>query len=240
MPHFGKYRVKDLKQTIFDDYEKTVARWTYHTDFNMLMAMITWMIKRGYAEPLKWKPERPSGTHKVKPVPHPADMLRAIESMKKESHRMLFSLMLFTGLRWNEARNLRWEDIDMTAGTIRVKEVEGGEQDIVYIPDPVRPWLETNKKESGLIWEGRDKGKPYATLEKVLHDAGKAIGIHISSHTFRHASATYLYEQTNDIYAVQAHLRHKKVTTSQIYARMSVARRKSAVNSIIDYVDKKQ
>jgi site-specific recombinase XerD len=55
--------------------------------------------------------------------------------------------------------------------------------------------------------------------------------------TIRHVSGTYLYEQENDIYKVQAHLRHKKVTTTQIYARMSIARRRSSVSSIIDYVD---
>lgn len=235
LPHFGKYRVRDLQQTVFDTYEKTVAKWTYHTDFNALMALIRWMIKRNYAQPLTWQPERPAGKHAVKPVPHPADLMKAIDSMPKEKHRVLFRLMLYTGLRWNEVRNLRWEDVDLRAGTIRIKEIQDAEQDYLSIPQPLQEWMTENKNDSGLIWPSY-QGKPYATLQKVLADAGNAAGIKITSHTFRHASATYLYEQTNDIYAVQAHLRHRKVTTTQIYARMSIARRKSSVSSVIDYV----
>jgi integrase len=237
IPHFGKYRVKDLNQRIFDEYEKTVAHWTFQTDLYSLLAIIRWMVKREYAEQLTWSPERPKGEHAVKPVPHPADMIKAIESIPKEQHRVLFKLMLYTGLRWNEAKNLKWQDVDLKSWTIRIKEVDNAAQDILYIPEPLRGWMEDNQKESGLIWEGRKPGKPYNTLEKVLTAAGKSVGIHITSHTFRHASGTYLYENTNDLYAVQAHLRHKKITTTQIYARMSVNRRKTSVASVIDYVD---
>ena len=41
-------------------------------------------------------------------------------------------MMLFTGLRSNEARNLRWEDLDTNNWTIRVKEVKNGPQDIYF------------------------------------------------------------------------------------------------------------
>lgn len=238
IPFLGKYRVKDLRQTQLDEYKKTVAFWTYHTDLNCLLALITWMVGREQANPLTFKPERPKGEPKVKPIPHPADMIRAIENMKNPKHRILFSLMLYTGLRWNEASNLRWEDVDLKSETVAVKEIKRGKQDSVAIPKSLLAWFEDHKMVSGLIFEGRFKGKPYKPLWKVLMQAGVDAGVHISNHTFRHASGTYLYEQTNDIYLVQHHLRHSKVTTSQIYARMSVTKRQSAVASVFDYVVK--
>lgn len=240
IPHFGKYRVADLNQTIFDEYEKTVAKWTYFIDLIAIKALVKWMVKRKFAKPLEWQPEAVTGNHAIKAVPHPADLFKAIDSVTKETHRMLFKMMLFSGLRWNEAKNLRWEDMDTNAGTIRVKEIEDAAQDIIYIPEPLREWLTANRKESGLIWEGRGKGKPLRSLNRVLLAAGKTVGIVLTSHVLRHASGTYLYEQTHDLYAVQKHLRHKEVTTSAIYARMSVSRRQSSVVSIMDYIDNNQ
>lgn len=83
-------------------------------------------------------------------------------------------------------------------GEYYIKHYPNGPQDIIYIPEPLRGWLETNVNTSGLIWEGR-------CLMAVLIEAGAAAGIKITSHTFRHASATYLYESTNDFYQDQAH-----------------------------------
>lgn len=240
IPHFGKYRVAELNQTVFDEYEKTVAKWTYYIDLIAIKALIKWMVKRKLAKPLDWQPEPVTGNHAIKAVPHPADLLKAIDAVPKENHRMIFRMMLFTGLRWNEAKNLRWEDVDTNAWTIRVKEIEDAAQDIIYIPEPVREWLNANLKPSGLIWEGRGGGKPFRSLNRVLLAAGKTVGIELTSHTLRHASGTYLYEQTNDLYAVQKHLRHKEVTTSAIYARMSVSRRQSSVVSIMDYIENNQ
>ena len=239
LPFFGKYRVKDLQQGLLDQYLKGMEKWMYATDHAHLFAMVSWMIKRNYAEKLTWHPERVTGNHAVKPVPHPADLIAAIDSMTKEKHRVLFSLMLFSGLRWNEARNLKWKDIDLKSGSILVKEIVDGPQCIVYIPESLHGWFAKNAKTSGYIFESdRCRGRPVKNLWYVLEQAGKVCGVHLSTHTFRHASATYLYEQTRDIYQVQAHLRHTKVTTSQIYARMSVSVKQSAMGSILNYVDK--
>ena len=236
IPGIGEYRVKDLSQKVYDTYCKDLPLWTWFTDYRFINAYVTWMVKRGYAERMTWMPETPKGKPSIKPVAHPSDMLKAIASIPKEKFRVLFSLMLYTALRWNEARWLKWEDTDLKTWTITVKEIQNAVQDYIIIPEPLRKWFEINAKQSGLIWEGMVKGKPYARLETTLRNAGKAAGIKLTSHSFRHASATYLYEQTHDIYQVQAHLRHSKVTTTQIYARMSISRRNSAVGSVIDYV----
>ncbi len=236
LPALGIYRVKDLNQNILDHYSQTVAFWTYQTDLSILGSIIKWMIKRGYSQPLHFQPERRKGNHGVKPVPHPSDLIPAIEAIPVERQRILFKLMLFTGLRWNEARNLRWEDVDINSMTVSVKEVENAEQDIIYIPHPLQSWFEINRIAAGFVFYGRPKGKPYGVLWKVLKTLSAACGVHVTNHTFRHASGTYLYESTRDLYQVQAHLRHKEIKTSAIYARMSVARRKSAVGSVVDYV----
>ncbi|NJD36704.1 MAG: site-specific integrase [Geobacter sp.] len=237
IPALGKYRVRDLNQTILDGYRATVAYWTYHTDLTILKAVVRWMVTRKLADGLSFQPEIPKGVAKTKDVPHPSDMIRAIGNLKNPVHRVLFGLMLYTGLRWNEARSIRWENVNIKSGTIGIKEIERGQQDSIYIPPPLLEWFQANYQAAGLVFEGRNKGKPFEHLWKVYRQLSADCGCRITSHSFRHASATYLYEQTGDIYLVQQHLRHKKVTTSQIYARMSVKKRLSAVNAVCDYVD---
>lgn len=239
IPALGHMRAKDLRQHHLDAYAATVGYWVFNNDVVMLFAMITWMCKRNYAKRLDWSPQKHTGKHKVKNVPHPADLIAIIAAMPIEKHRIMFSLMLYCGLRWNECRLLQWEGVDMRSLTIKVREISHGDEDIIYIPAPLVEWFKAHHKPSGLLFEGRTAGKPCSRLTYMLDQASAPFGLKLSSHCFRHASGTYLYEQTNDIYQVQQHLRHRDIKTSMIYARMSVARRKSAVESIVDYAPTK-
>jgi site-specific recombinase XerC len=45
-----------------------------------------------------------------------------------------------------------------------------------------------------------------------------------------------LYEATGDIYAVQHHLRHSKVATSQIYTRFSVEQKQKSMGKLIEHM----
>lgn len=237
IPFFGRYRVRDLRQQHFDAYAKTVAKWTLHTDITALQAMIAWMVKRGYADKLNWDIEKPKATSNIKPVPDPADLLAAIDSLKLEVHRILMKLMLFAGLRWNEVSRLRWEHVNLFARTIRMVETDA-DQDFISIPDPLFDWFKVNHKAQGWVFPGRGD-KPYSKLWKPFVEIREKIGGEFSPHMLRHASATYLYEQTGDIRLVQAHLRHRRIATTLIYTRMSIKRRQSATASVVSYVDQK-
>lgn len=89
---------------------------------------------------------------------------------------------------------------DTRSGSIRLKEVVDGPQDVVYIPGSLIEWFKENRKESGWVFESdREGGKPVKNLWDVLAAASKVCGCHLATHSFRHASATYLYEQNRNI-----------------------------------------
>ncbi len=234
LPVLGKYRVKDLDQRILDAYGLNHTSVNYRADLNHLKAMIGWMVKRGYAEKLSFEIEMPEYQSKIKQLPTPQDVLAFLAAIRKEDHRMLFSLMLFTGMRWDEAKKLRWENY--TGGAIRLTETKTGVQEMIAIPDSLQVWLEANKKESGLLFPSSRTGTAYTGLERALRAAEKKTGIKMSPHMFRHMSATVLYEATGDIYAVSKHLRHSSVAMTQVYTRYSQARSRRAVNSVVDFM----
>jgi len=238
IPAMGDCRVRDLSQTILDDYAAQHSRAVYKVDHNCLMALVGWMIKRKLAAPLTWKPEAVSISPKVRTIPAPADILRMLAAIPKEDQRMLFTLILFAALRWSEARLLRWENVNVKTGLIRIAEVEGGTEDVTPIPEVCRPWFEANQQAEGWVFRSSKKpGKPYFRLDFTLNAACDAVGIpHINPHLLRHASATLLYQATGDIYAVQHHLRHSKVATSQIYTRYSVEQKRIGMDRLIEHV----
>lgn len=187
------------------------------------MALSNWMIKRKLGSQLNFKPEQVHVDPKIKTIPAASDLLKVLAAIEKEQHRMLFTLILFCGLRWSEAAQLRWENVDLTAGVIRIADVKDAKTDVVPIPEPVRDWLERNRKTEGWVFPDHRTGQHIKKLKTILDKASKEVGIgKLTPHLFRHASATLLYQATGDIYAVQHHLRHSKVSTSQIYTRFSV------------------
>lgn len=237
IPFFGEYRVKDISQIILDRYAAQHTQMIYRGDLAHVMALIKWMQKRKLGPRLDFIPESVRAEPQVKTIPAPADLLKVLVAIPNEMHRMVFTLILFCGLRWSEAAKLRWENVDLTAGVIRIAEVEADKKDVVPIPAPVMEWLKQNKKLDGWVFPGRYTGQHIKRLDRVLNEATATVGINkINPHLLRHASATLLYEATGDIYAVQHHLRHSKVATSQIYTRFSVEQKQKSVGKLIEHM----
>lgn len=235
LPVLGDRRVKDLSQRLLDSYGANMAKGSYRGDIIQIMALVEWMVKRQYCKPLDWRPEIPSYSAGIKHIPRAQDILRCIEALPQEQHRIACMLMLYAGLRWNETRNLRWENY--RKGEILLKVTKTKQTEIVSVPEPCKEWFEAHKGE-GYIFSV-DGGKTHlCNLQRPLKAAEKASGVHMTAHMFRHASATFLYELTEDIYAVQHHLRHSRVTTSQVYTRYSAARRRGSVEALVGMMDK--
>ncbi len=58
-------------------------------------------------------------------------------------------------------------------------------------------------------------------LYKLAKTLGKAAGIpEIHPHAFRHSCATELLRRTRDLRAVQAHLRHRNIQTTNLYTNL--------------------
>ena len=236
IPFFGDYRIKDLSQVILDRFAADHTRMVYRVDLAHLMALVKWMQKRKLGPLLDFKPESVPAHPQVKTIPAPDDILVFIAAMPQESHRTLLTLILFGGLRWSEAAKLRWENIDLKAGVIRVAEVENERQDVTPIPDMLMEWFKEHRKVAGYVFPGRFPGTHTKRIDGQMRAAAKKTGIKINPHLLRHASATFLYQATNDIYAVQHHLRHSKVQTSQIYTRFSVDQKKRSMGQLIEHV----
>jgi site-specific recombinase XerD len=77
----------------------------------------------------------------------------------------------------------------------------------------------------GWLFPGQDPLNPLSTrqLNRACHAAAEAAGIakRVSLHSLRHAFATHLLENKQDIRVIQVLLGHKKLETTALYAQVA-------------------
>ncbi len=153
------------------------------------------------------------------------------------SHRnkVMFQLMLNTGLRVSEAVSLRWEDVNLTSGKLMVREGKGAKDRTLWIDesqlDELGEWKERQVEEMvklpkwvfSTLREG-NAGKKMSIQQvwKTLKTYADKAGIEkdISPHTLRHTFATDLYRETGKIRLVQKALGHADLSTTMIYTHI--------------------
>lgn len=167
--------------------------------------------------------------------------LQEIESIKnvvdvstKEGHRnrAIIEVLYSCGLRISELINLKFSDMFLDDGFIRV-EGKGSKQRLVPISEIAikeinnylidRKYYDIKKGSENTVFVSR-RGTPISRI-MVFHfikqyamEAG--IQKNISPHTFRHSFATHLLEGGANIRAIQQMLGHEKITTTEIYTHM--------------------
>ena len=143
--------------------------------------------------------------------------------------RVLFALMLRTGLRLGSALGLDVEDMDLERGELLLRTMKNATQDVVVLPrvvrDDLRAWL--GERASGPLFEsypGRRLGGRSARrrFELVLQAAG--IDRVRGTHCLRHTLGMRVYERSGDIALTQAALHHRSIASTLVYARAEEAK----------------
>jgi integrase/recombinase XerD len=90
--------------------------------------------------------------------------------------------------------------------------------------------------EGGWLFPGMDRVSPITPrqLNRGIHDAARAAGIdkRVSMHSMRHAFATHLLEQKQDIRVIQVLLGHKKLETTTVYTHVATELLRQVVSPI--------
>ena len=138
-----------------------------------------------------------------------------------------FLLMLHSGLRTCEVRNLRMTEIDLKGRKLRIEQSKGMKDRIVFMSQPtidaIQAYLEMRGPEDALpdflfIYRHKPLSRTYCFVR--LRTYCRRVGVHISPHQLRHCCATLLLNNGAPVLSVQALLGHKKVDTTLGYARL--------------------
>ena len=130
-------------------------------------------------------------------------------------------LLALTGCRRDEILRLRWDDVDRTAGELRLEDAKTGPR-MVPLTTPVRGILEKIPRRPGVPWvfTGRGGGRLsnlYAYWDGVRRRAGLG---DVRLHDLRHSYASRALALGESLPAIGKLLGHVKVSTTARYAHL--------------------
>lgn len=143
----------------------------------------------------------------------------------------LFSAL--TGLRHSDIKQLKWKDLVKDQEHYRILFTQQKTKGVEYMPisDQAYQLCGERGDYDRLIFEGlQDPSWISRPIAKWIEAAG--ITKHITFHCFRHTYATLQLTLGTDIYTVSKMLGHKKVTTTQIYAKIVDEKKEAAADAI--------
>jgi site-specific recombinase XerD len=140
-------------------------------------------------------------------------------------HKVVLALLYYAGLRLDEVRNVKWQDIDFERELMDIKQAKNEKERIIFLHRNVRNLLVNyGVRTSGFILMS-ERGKEYdeRTIQHIVKNAAKKAGItkKVTPHILRHSFATHLLEGGADIRYIQQLLGHKSLRTTQIYTHVA-------------------
>lgn len=159
-------------------------------------------------------------------------LIKAAKQAGRHPHRdsTLILISYRHGLRVSELLSLRWEQVDLTQGTLHVNRLKHGVASVHSLRGPEIRALRQLQREypnSPYLFVSERKGPllPNA-FRAILNRAGAIVGLPfpIHPHMLRHATGYYLASKGMDTRAIQAYLGHKNIQHTVRYTELAPGR----------------
>jgi integrase len=171
------------------------------------------------------------------------EAMQIITQIKPFQVRAMLQLIFATGMRFNEARNLKVAHIDGQRSCIRIVRGKGGVDREIPLKPTVRKLLQIiykkrpQKKSEYLLCSPKlDKPLDETYFAKELKAAVKRSAVtkdRVTTHTFRHTFATLQLEHGMNIRQLQKLLGHKSIHTTLRYIHL-IEERWSDFNCLLE------
>jgi integrase len=133
------------------------------------------------------------------------------------------------GMRASECVGIRWDAIDLDAGTIHVQRRKMGNPSTHSCDrDELRDLRKLHKDRSGLFVFESERGGPMTVdaLQYIVREAGKLanLPVEVHPHMLRHAAGYALINGGHDVRVVQDFLGHRTIAMTAHYTTLSPTR----------------
>lgn len=149
-------------------------------------------------------------------------MIDLTENIK---HKLIIKFLYSSGLRLQELIDLKRKDIDFERGVLNVRKGKGKKDRVTLISESLKlnllKYYSNTQFKTEYIFEGRNGKYTKKSVQKVLDNSGKRVGVKVTPHMLRHSFATHLLEQGTDIRHIQKLLGHSDLKTTEIYTHVS-------------------
>lgn len=177
------------------------------------------------------------------------DFLRAIERCKRPRDRAIATLLLNTGIRISECRDLNEDDVHFTErkGLLKVRNGKGGSYREVPLNAACRAalqeWLDERRRKypdvqnEAFFLSNRGTRLSVDAIDHLVRNLAQDAHLEsVSAHTLRHTCLTNLVREGADVVLVAQVGGHRKLETTMRYSLPTKADLASAMDTLqIDY-----
>lgn len=157
-----------------------------------------------------------------------------------ETIRDYLLVILFTGLRREEALTLSWSNIDFEAKTLIVKDTKNRSDHILPLSNFLFDLFQRRKQQSINQWVFEGDGKlgriiePRKQMMKVIELSGVQFTLHDLRRTF--ASIVNMLGDSISYYTVKRLLNHKASDVTAGYVQHDIEKLRSAMQAVTDFI----
>jgi len=149
-----------------------------------------------------------------------ADRSDALKRSMQDAHDLVV-LLLDTGARYSEIANIKWSQIDLDRGEIRLWRPKVQNEGIIMMTDRAVTIFRSRLASAGEFVftnrKGAARGYRVQSIRKALKRAGLA---DCKIHTLRHTVASRLIQNGMSVYEVKSILGHTDIRTTMRYAHL--------------------
>lgn len=145
-------------------------------------------------------------------------------------------LLLHTGCRFTEIKNIRWDNIDLKNETITLVKTKNGTKHILPMTSPIKVVFARRfkSKTSDYVFPSpQDATKPW-TARETFGRLSDGIGFRFTAHDLRRTLATVASEQGVDLDAIGRVLNHKQKGVTAGYVQTTQHHLKSTLERIAE------
>jgi integrase len=140
----------------------------------------------------------------------------------------LILMMLMAGLRWSDVRWLRWEEVDLTAGCLRLlprgeirRENKSRDQRTIPLSDAAVELLRAAPRCGPWVAPNRRTRQPYVDIRASLRIVGERAGVRVTPHWLRHTWGTAAAEAGCTVPEIGAVLGHGSSASAERYIHLA-------------------
>jgi integrase/recombinase XerC len=228
-----------LRAFVASEHRRGLGATSLQRRLSACRSFFAWQVRRGelLANPASGL-RAPKAPRKLPGVLDPDEMTRLVEVPDADAigkrDRALLELMYSSGLRLAEVCGLRWRELDLDAGMVRVTG-KGSKMRIVPVGRHACAALLAWRAESAVasaaahadaglpVFPGRGGAaiSPRAIQLRVRKLAQQqGIWKRVHPHLLRHSFASHVLESSGDLRGVQELLGHADIATTQIYTHL--------------------
>jgi integrase len=226
IPFFGKMKLGTIKRRDVIAYINSrtgqVGDGTVIKEVNTLKRMFSVAIDSdklavnpAHRAPV---PKAPEGRVRYLSTEEMGNILRSCP----EWLRPIVGLLVSTGARRGELLKVRWEDINISRGEIRLRHTKSGKERIAYINELVEQVLgamaEDATKAKGLLFPGVTPAQVTVAFSRACKDAKVE---DFKLHDLRHHFSSMLRQNGVDLHTLQKLLGHSDPRMTDRYAHLS-------------------